>query len=99
MSELQIQPLGEGNFLLSGMLTFDTAPPAWRASSALLNGGGDLTLDLQGVTHTDSAGLALLIEWMRGARRRNKRITFKNIPTQMLAIAKVSGLERILPIA
>lgn len=88
----------QGSFLLSGDLTFETVPAAWRTSSALLDQGGDITLDLQGVSHTDSAGLALLVEWMRAARGQGRRIIFKNIPPQMLAIATVSGLEQILPV-
>ena len=95
---LQIKPLAAGGFLLSGELTFETIPSVWRTSSALLSEPGDITFDLQGISHTDSAGLALLIDWMRTARGLNKRIAFKNIPAQMLAIATVSGLEDILPV-
>ena len=96
--DVQIKPLAEGGFLLSGALTFDTIPSVWRTSSALLGEGDDITFDLQGISHTDSAGLALLVEWMRTARGQGKHIAFKNIPPQMLAIATVSGLEHILPI-
>ena len=94
---VQIKPLAEGSFLVSGALTFETVPAVWHSSSALLSGGGDITFDLQGISHTDSAGLALLIEWMRTARAQDKRIAFKNIPAQMLAIATMSGVERMLP--
>jgi len=95
---VQIKPVAGGGFLLSGELTFETIPSVWRTSSALLSEPGDITFDLQGISHTDSAGLALLIDWMRTARGLNKRIAFKNIPAQMLAIATVSGLEDILPV-
>lgn len=98
MSDVEIKPLGDGGFLLSGALTFDTVPALWRQSAAQFNNADALMLDLQGITHTDSAGLALLIEWMRTARSRNKTIAFRNIPPQMLAIAKVSGVEQILPL-
>ncbi|OQW90994.1 MAG: hypothetical protein BWK79_18105 [Beggiatoa sp. IS2] len=75
---------------LSGELSFDTV-------SALLT---DMTrqpitpqtLDLQAVTRTDSAGLALLIE----LRKRFNTLVFKNIPPQMLTLAKVSGVENLL---
>ena len=97
-SHVQIKPLAGGSFLLSGALTFETVPSVWRTSATVLSAGGDITFDLQGVSHTDSAGLALLIEWLRTARRMGKRMTFKNIPPQMLAIATVSGLEHILPV-
>ena len=94
---VQIKPSAEGSFLVSGALTFETAPSAWQSSVTLFSGREDITFDLQGISHTDSAGLALLIEWMRIARAQDKRITFKNLPPQMLAMAAMSGLEHILP--
>lgn len=97
---VQIKAAGvEGSFLLSGMLTFETVPSVLSSSSTLFGGGADFTFDLQGITHADSAGLALLIEWMRCVRAQEKHITFKNIPSQMLAIATISGVEHILPTA
>lgn len=94
---VHIQSLAEGGFSVSGALTFETVPAVAHASATLLSGGGDINLDLQGVRHADSAGLALLIEWMRAARAQEKRIVFKNIPLQMRAMATMSGLESILP--
>lgn len=97
---VHIQPLAEGGFSVSGVLTFETVPAAVHDSATLLSGGeGDINLDLQGINHSDSAGLALLIEWMRAASAREKRIIFKNIPPQMLEMATMSGLEKILPTA
>ena len=43
--------------------------------------------------------LAILVEWYREAQQRDKSITFLNLPTQMYDIAKVSGLNEILPLA
>lgn len=94
---VQIKPSVEGGFLVSGALTFETVPSVVRSSTALLNGGADIIFDLQGISNADSAGLALLIEWMRAAHVQQKRIIFKNIPAQLLAIATMSGVEHILP--
>ncbi len=58
----------------------------------------DLDIDLAEVSHSDSAGLALLIHWIRFAKQTNKKIVFHNIPAQMMAIADVSGLNELLPI-
>lgn len=99
MNSVDIEPLEAGGFLLTGALTFETVPALWRRSTALFDNSDSLILDLRGITHTDSAGLALLIEWMRAARGKNRAIVFKNIPPQMMAIAKVSGLEQILPLS
>lgn len=85
--------------MLSGKLTFATVPQIYTQGNTLFdNNSSSLTLDLQGVTHTDSAGLALLMEWMRTARHRQQEIHFKNIPAQMFSIARLSGLDTILPL-
>ncbi len=99
MNSVEITPQEAGGFLLTGALTFETVPALWRQSVALFDNSDSVTLDLHGITHTDSAGLALLIEWLRIARGKNRAIVFKNIPPQMMAIAKVSGLEQILPLS
>lgn len=85
----------DGSFLLSGAMTFDTVP------SLLLEGQkvflADVVLDLSSVTVVDSAGLALLVEWLRQARNRQNTMQFRNIPEKVLAIARVSDLEDSLP--
>lgn len=88
----------DGSYLISGALTFDTVPQMYAYSNKLFerHDADALTLDLQGVQRTDSAGLALLMDWVRSARRHNKAIRFQNIPTQMLAIARLSGVEDLL---
>ena len=77
-----------------------TVPAVWRSANTLLQGASqDLLIDLQQVTHTDSAGLALLLEWMTLARDKQLQIHFRNLPAQLWEIAKVSDLEDILPLA
>jgi phospholipid transport system transporter-binding protein len=51
-------------------------------------------VDLCDVTRTDSAGLALLIEWLKQSKATP--ITFRNIPAQMLSIATVCGVQDML---
>ncbi len=97
MSEVSIEKIRDGHFLVRGALRFETVPGVWREGLRVLSGTSSLVLDLKGVTRSDSAGLALLIEWMREARRRKAQIHYRNIPSQMQAIARVSGLESLLP--
>ena len=82
--------------MVSGELTFDSVEDLRQAGVRLLDDVPVATFDLQGVSRTDSAGLALLIEWHREARRRNVRLQYLNIPPQMLAIAGISNLNRLL---
>jgi phospholipid transport system transporter-binding protein len=97
MDEPRIEETGHGSWLLVGDLSFTTVPA--------LRGGLDMksadqpriSIDLAGVTRSDSAGLALLIEWLRESERLGKTITFMNMPVQMQSIARVCGLDGILP--
>lgn len=86
--------------MLTGALTFASVPEVYRQGSALFvdDDRASLTLDLKNIEHTDSAGLALLLEWMRSARQQHKVIHFKNVPPQLLSLANLSGLDDILPL-
>lgn len=90
---------GVGQLQLSGDLTFATVTALLAESQALFATGGDaLRIDLSAVGRADSAGLALLIEWLRVARRAGRTLEFHGVPDQMVAIAKASGLAEVLPL-
>lgn len=90
---------GEGGRLyLRGEVTFSTVPDIWGRSRELFDASAEMVVDLRDVERADSAGLALLVEWMRAARRRQTAVRFVNMPAQMLAIARVSSLDQILPL-
>ena len=90
---------GNGIFHLSGILSFLTVPELMQHTGSLFDESECIKVDLEGVIRSDSAGVALLVEWMNEALRHDKQIQFLNIPLQMLAIARVSGLDQVLPIS
>ena len=83
---------------VKGELTFATANDIFKQSQSLFAPISTLDIDLADVTRSDSAGLALLVEWIRSARQKNKTIVFHNVPDQILAIASASGVDELLPI-
>lgn len=88
-----------GMIHLSGELSMQTVPDVLGDAEEILSQvDGTLKVDLDNVTHSDSAGLALLIDWMRRTHQKGTKIEFYHIPPQMLAIASASGLENILPL-
>lgn len=99
MTETRIDVDEAGRLNVVGDLNFQTVPALWADSEAVFRQAPKLEIDLAAVSRADSAGLALLVEWMRQARRAGKPIRFYNIPRQMLAIARVSSLDQILPLA
>lgn len=95
----RLETTAEGCFRLSGDLTFKSVPAIWRAGLETLISAPKIEIDLKGIRRSDSAGLALLIEWQRLATRANKSVSYLNMPAQMLAIARASSLDQILPLS
>ena len=81
---------------VSGPLTFDSVPAIYAASRAWFVGQDGMTIDLAQVSTADSAGLALLIEWLRAARKTGVPLQFSNIPSQMQELIRVNGLQDTL---
>ncbi len=100
MSEIRPDEARRGGYRISGELVFDSVPGLLEQGRRIFaSGDAGIELDFDGVTRADSAGLALLIEWMRAARLRRREIVFRNVPEQVLSIARVSGVDAILPLS
>jgi phospholipid transport system transporter-binding protein len=88
-----------GVLQVSGELSFATVNRLLEQSQPLFQTAqGWLVMELAEVERVDSAGLALLIQWMRMARERSVDILFRHVPQQLLAIAHASDLDSILPL-
>lgn len=94
MSKLNIIDQGAGNFIIDGDLTFSTIDRQTVKSFAFLKKAKHVTIDLSRVSSTDSAGLALMIEWIKYARDHKIQLRFKNIPEQLLNLARLSGFDK-----
>ena len=82
---------------VTGALTFETVPDLYRSSAGWFEGAGELILDLAQVERADSAGLALLIEWLRRAQAANRTLRFANTPAQVQTLIRINGLQDALP--
>ncbi len=91
-----LEPLGDGRFKVSGPLNAGTAGALLERSAELFKDVSNLDLDLSGVPEGDSAGLALLIEWLRVARKNKQQIHFANLPQQIAALAVISEVAELL---
>ncbi len=83
---------------IHGDLNFTSVALLWNGGGGSIPERDQLDIDLSHVERSDSAGLALLVEFLRQARQAGKTIRFFNIPAQMLAIARVSALDEVLPL-
>ena len=94
-----IERSGPGVLHVRSDLTFASVTSVLVHSRPLLNAdGGRLVIDLADVTRADSAGLALLLEWLRMTRAKGAEILFRHVPEQLMAIARASDLERLIPL-
>ena len=94
MSGLQNQ--GEGRFTVSGPMSFETAGPLLAESQRAFFEFSVLEVDMADVAEVDSAGLALLLEWVSWARNDIREIRFRNVPEKLRAIARISEVEELL---
>ena len=92
----RLESLGAGRFRVSGVLDASTAREVLEQSEARFEQFAGLDIDLGGVGESDSAGLALLIEWLRLARQWQKEIRFENVPAQIEALARISEVEDLI---
>ncbi len=87
-----------GKFAARGALTFGNARTARSEGLHALRTSSvrDLEVDCGGITLSDSAGLAVLLDWMAIMKREGRPLRFTNLPPGLLALARISGVEQML---
>jgi phospholipid transport system transporter-binding protein len=96
MSNCSIDAAAPGRLTVRGDLDFDSAPAALVRGLSLMGDAKNCEVDLSGVSSGDSAGLAVLIEWLGCARRRGATLRYTGVPAQIRAIARISALDELL---
>lgn len=94
MSGVQLNG-GGGRYALTGELSFATVDAATPAPVFTADA---ITVDLSGVDKTDSAGLALLLDWQRRATAAGGRLQLVNPPERLQSLTRVYGLSDILAV-
>ena len=87
-----------GRIVVSGPVTLDTVAAVLEEGRRHLE-EGVRTVDLGEVTEMDSSLLAAMLAWLRDARRRGRDIVFTNIPESLRTIARLYGVDGLLPVA
>jgi phospholipid transport system transporter-binding protein len=84
--------------VVSGSLTLANVAAVLAEGNAAI-GEGARTVDLAEVGELDSSALALLLAWLREAKRRNAGLVFANLPQGLTAIARLYGVAELLPVS
>jgi len=58
-----------------------------------------VVVDLSGVERANSAGLALLLEWLEVAHAGGLSLSYVHLPESLQRLAAVSNLDAVLPVA
>lgn len=97
MANTEIRMQQDGTLMASGDLVLANITLLLAQGEALFDGRDDVVFDLRDVTHTDSAGVALLLEWLERGRAVGTSVRYNNIPEALLRIARLSNIEALLP--
>jgi len=97
MGESEVKFITDTRCEVIGNMIFNTVPTLLDQSMKRIRASGsDLVVDLDKVSHADSAGLALMLEWLRLAKAASKKLSFVNIPPQLLNLTEITGLNHII---
>ena len=96
---LAIEDLPDGSRMLhlEGVLDFNTVPALNAHATGAFDGHEHIVVDMGRVSNSNSAGLALLLEWCRLARRGGARFQVRHLPGTLRNIARLCELEQLLP--
>lgn len=90
-----LETTADGSLRLSGPLTFATVGAVLERSSPLLPARGTAVIDLSAVDQTDSAALALIVEWQKLARRRGLSLELRGLPARLQALLSAADLDSL----
>lgn len=87
-----------GRVVVTGELTFASAREARQLGLLVLDSSraDRISVDCAGVTRADSAGLAVLLDWLAWGRRHSRPVSLLHLPESLLAIARISEVDGLL---
>ena len=106
MTKLDVIESPKGYFTLQGDLNRNTI----AKSDALVTLGQNIqsnqnnssvhafTLDMLGVSNSDTAGLAWLMNFLKDNQQQNVHFELKNIPKSLRKLAKISDVDSFLSV-
>lgn len=87
--------VGDGGWSVTGELSFNTVPVLYEQARGAFATRLPDSVDLVGVERVDSAGVALMLEWIRTLKAHGRSLKFRNIPPHMASIAELCGVGHL----
>ncbi len=73
------------------VLSLEAQGATWLADTAPATCYADLTQ----VSYSSSAGIALLLSWLRHAQQQHKTLRLRPLPTKLAGLVRLSGLDEV----
>jgi phospholipid transport system transporter-binding protein len=83
-------------FSLTGDLDFCNVMSVYQKGLHSMMQCKELIFDFSAVTSSNSAGIALVIEWVRLAKRSNKPIQFRHFTSDLLSVMQTAGMTALV---
>lgn len=97
MMKKQADIIGNDQILsIQGALDFSNVMSVYKKSLAQIRLHRELMFDFAKLNSSNSAGLALIIEWIKLSKQQNKIFHFKNLPADILSLAKAAGVDKMV---
>ncbi|NDE01462.1 MAG: STAS domain-containing protein [Gammaproteobacteria bacterium] len=95
---VSVKSVAADEFAVSGELSFATAALAHAAGCALLQCGAapEIRVDCSAIDGADSAGLAVLLDWLAIASGRGVSLRFISLPLPLQQLARIGGVSELL---
>ena len=93
-----LTPTAAGRCAAQGQLTFATARGARQQGLTALGGAGTgpVEIDCGAVSLADSAGLAVLLDWLGAAKGAGQTLRYTHLPEDVVALARISEVDELL---
>lgn len=85
------------HYALEGQLDMDSVGALQPQLVDVLR-GGEMTLDLSGISKADSAALALLLEALRSQQRQGGSLRLCGMPASLIQLARLYDIAELLPL-
>ncbi len=95
MSDAVLHTEADGAWKVEGDLNYATSARLYESARAAMAERLPGSVDLAAVERVDSAGVALMLDWIRAARARQQSLTFQNVPSHMQRIADLCGVAHL----
>jgi len=89
----------DGICKISGDLSFERATQVFDSLNVSNIVEDQLVIDFSDVEQSDSAALAVMLEWTSQAKNSQKQISFINVPDQLMRLIKMVDLQKIVKLA